>query len=394
MPYRYAVLGSGRQGTAAAYDLAKFGEAEKVTLADVNLEAAKCSASRVNGLLGQQIADFVQLDVTDHRALVEFLRGAPARDRPYDAFVSAVPYHFNLDITRAAIEAQSSMCDLGGNTGLVMEQLKLDPEAKRAGISIIPDCGQVPGLGTTLCCYAMQLLDRTRKIRMYDGGLPQQPRPPWNYALTFHIAGLTNEYSGTAIFLRDGRRVEVPCFQEYEEVEIPGVGKLEAFTTSGGTSTMPWTFEGQLEVLWNKTLRFPPHYAQFKAFSDAGLFDLTPIRVGQVEVVPREVFHALMGPRITDPQARDMVIIHIVAEGEKDGRPATVTLDLLDRYDEETGFTAMERITGWHAAIVCQMMARGETPRGAVPLELAVPGDRFVAQLWLRGIEVNVKREA
>jgi len=254
---------------------------------------------------------------------------------------------------------------------------------------MIPDCGQVPGLGTTLCCYAMQLLDRPREIYLYDGGLPLHPEPPWNYVLTFNIGGLTNEYFGTTVFIRDGRLVEVPCFQEYEEVEIPGVGKLEAFTTAGGTSTMPWTFEGKLDVLQNKTLRFAPHYAQFKAYSDAGLLDLTPARVGESEVVPREVLHALLTSRLTQPEARDQVVLHVVGRGEKDGRPARVVLDVLDRYDEETRFTAMERTTGWHAAIVCEMMARGETPRGAVPLEVAVPGDRFVAQLRERGIDVT-----
>jgi lysine 6-dehydrogenase len=381
MTYRYAVLGAGRQGTAAAYDIAKFGDAVQVTLADANLEAAECSANRVNWLLGRQIADFVQLDVTDHRSLVDFLSG-------YDAFLSAVPYYFNLEITRAAIEAKASMCDLGGNTALVRQQLQFDSAAKQAGISIVPDCGQVPGLGTTLCCYAMQLLAPPREVYLYDGGIPQDQQPPWNYVLTFNIGGLTNEYFGTTLFIRDGRLVEVPCFQEYEEVDIPGVGKLEAFTTAGGTSTMPWTFEGKLDVLMNKTLRFPPHYAQFKAFSDAGLLDLTPVRVGEVEIVPRDVLHALLIPRLTDPEARDMVVIRVVARGDKDGQPAQVVLDLLDRYDEATRFTAMERTTGWHAAIVCQMLAHGETPKGVVPLELAVPGDRFVAQLRQRGIEV------
>jgi lysine 6-dehydrogenase len=382
MTYRYAVLGAGRQGTAAAYDMAKFGDAVRVTLADVSLDAAGCSANRVNWLLGRPIADFVQLDVTDYRALVELLSD-------YDAFLSAVPYYLNLDIARAAVEAGVSMCDLGGNTALVRQQFQLDPAAKQAGISIIPDCGQVPGLGTTLCCYAMQFLDRPREVYLYDGGLPQRPQPPWNYVLTFNVGGLTNEYFGTTVFIRDGKLVEVPCFQEYEEIEIPGVGKLEAFTTAGGTSTMPWTFEGRLDVLMNKTLRFPPHYAQFKAFSDAGLLDLTPVQVGGVEVVPRDVLHALLTPRLTDPEPRDIVVIRVVARGDKGGRPARVVLDLLDRYDQATGFTAMERTTGWHAAIVCEMMARGETPKGAVPLELAVPGDRFVAQLRQRGIEVT-----
>ena len=48
MPYTYAVLGAGRQGTAAAYDMARWGEASRVFLADYNSEVARQAARRVN----------------------------------------------------------------------------------------------------------------------------------------------------------------------------------------------------------------------------------------------------------------------------------------------------------------------------------------------------------
>ena len=64
-------------------------------------------------------------------------------------------------------------------------------------------------------------------------------------------------------------------------------------------------------------------------------------------------------------------------------------LEIVDYYDDETGFTAMERTTGWHASIVAIMMAKGETPRGARPLEVAVPGAAFVRELKLRGIKLT-----
>jgi lysine 6-dehydrogenase len=64
-------------------------------------------------------------------------------------------------------------------------------------------------------------------------------------------------------------------------------------------------------------------------------------------------------------------------------------VDLVDYYDETTGFTAMERTTGWDGAIVAEMMARGDTPRGAVPVELAVDPAKFVAELRLRGFDLK-----
>jgi len=171
MSFVYAVLGGGRQGTAAAYDMAKFGDASQVLIADVSLEAAQQSAARVNKLIGREIAQARQLDVTHPAQLRSFLEGV-------DSFLSAVPYWHNPAITQAAIAARACMTDLGGNTDLVREQLKLSPQAEQAGIAIIPDCGQVPGMGTSLSVYAMSLLDETDEILMWDGGNPLHPQPP------------------------------------------------------------------------------------------------------------------------------------------------------------------------------------------------------------------------
>ena len=385
MGFRYAVLGAGRQGTACAYDMMKFGDADSVVLADLSLEAAEAAAARVNALLLTDRATGVELDVTDLVAVASLLEGV-------DAFLSAVPYYLNVDITRAAVQAGASMCDLGGNTDLVREQLGFNAEAKAAGISIIPDCGQVPGMGSTLMVYAMNLLDEAEEVFMWDGGLPQEPRPPFDYLLTFNIAGLTNEYAESPIFLRNGQPTLVPTMDELEELDFPPpVGRLEAFTTGGGVSTMPWTFEGKLKTLQNKTVRYPGHFDQLRAFYDLGLWSLAPVVVGEQEVVPRDLFHTLFQPLVTYPNDRDVVVIRIRATGRKEGRPTEVILDLMDFYDEETGFTAMERTTGWDAAIVAGMMARGQTPRGAVPVELAVPPDLFVQELAKRGIHVRTK---
>ena len=145
----------------------------------------------------------------------------------------------------------------------------------------------------------MTLLDEPRDIIMYDGGIPRYPTPPWNYILTFNIEGLTNEYFGTTLFLRDWKQYEMPCFEEYELVDFP-VGQLEAFTTAGGTSTMPWTFVGKLRTLQNKTIRWPGHYAQWKAFNDAGLIGLEPIEVDGTPVVPRHLLHTIEQAQLAD----------------------------------------------------------------------------------------------
>jgi lysine 6-dehydrogenase len=383
MSYRYAVLGAGRQGTAAAVDMARFGHAEEVLLVDIDPHAAQTSARRVNRLLGRRVAKAVQADVHDIHELASVLDGT-------SSLLSAVHYSLNLIITEVAIQIGANMCDLGGHTGVVRQQLELDTEAKAAGITVVPDCGMGPGMNISLGTYAMSLLDKPREVYIWDGGLPQDPAPPWDYALTFHIDGLTNEYYGNAYFLRDGQIVEVPCFEGFEELDFPPpLGRLEAFVTSGGLSTTPWTFQGRLDRLENKTLRYPGHWAQFRAFAQLGLFELEPVQLGGVHIVPREVFHLLLEPKITQPDIHDVCVIRAKCIGEEDGRPAEATVELIDYYDSETGLTAMQRLTGWHASIVAILSAEGRVHRGVIPVEVAIPGPVMVEEARRRGFSIR-----
>jgi lysine 6-dehydrogenase len=382
MAYSYVVLGAGRQGVAAAYDLALFGEASQVTLADSDSELARNAADQVNTLLNRKIADAVALDVRDDAAVRRALKG-------HHVALSAVPYFYNLALTRTAIACGVSFCDLGGNTEIVRQQHALDREASRAGVSVVPDCGMGPGMGNTLAVYAMGLVGEAEHIYMYDGGLPQNPTPPWNYALTFSIEGLTNEYYGGMTILRHGELFHAPCFTEFEMMDIPPIGRLEAFLIAGGVSTAPWTFRGRLKTYQLKVLRYPGTFAQLKAFSDLGLFDPKPIQVDGNQVIPRRVFHALFEPPVRVDRVKDVCIVRVVAVGKKNGRGVEATVDVIDYYDEKTGFTAMQRLTGWHMSIVAAMIAKGEIPAGSVPLELAVPGSTFVQEARKRGFKIT-----
>lgn len=389
MTYRYAVLGAGRQGTAAAYDMGKFGDAESVTLFDSDLSVAREAAQRVNLLLEKDVALASQIDVSNSAELTRALEGI-------DSFLSAVPYWLNPHISRCAIQAGASMTDLGGKTSLVLEQMKMDREAAEAGVSIVPDCGQVPGLGNSLAAYAISILDEAEEIYMWDGGIAQNPRPPFNYFLTFNIAGLTNEYYGTACFLRDGEITELPTFtdDEYELVEFPEpIGTLEAFVAGGGTSTAPWTYKSRLKTYQNKTLRYQGHFNQWKTLIDCGLLEEDPVELDDgTKVQPRRLLHAVLEPKLAPcPEDKDLVIVRIKGFGKKDGRRAEAFVEVIDYYDEKTGFTAMERTTGWHASIMAIFNARGTVPRGVKSVETAVPASKFIEELRRRGIPLEEK---
>lgn len=382
MPYSYIVLGSGRQTTASAYDLGKFGNAGKITLADADLARAQSAADWVNRLLGSPIAQALALDVRHEPAVRRALAG-------HDVALSGVPYFFNLALTKIAISSGVSFCDLGGNTDIVRQQHALDADAKRAGVRIVPDCGMGPGMGNTLGVHAMSLLDEAEHVYLFDGGIPRAPEPPWNYLLSFNIEGLTNEYYGGITLLRGGQLVHVPCFTELEMVDVPPIGTLEAFIVAGGVSTAPWTFHGKLKTYQLKILRYPGTFAQLKAFHDLGLYELDPVDVDGKPVIPRHFFHALFEPKVSAAVMDDVCIIRAHAVGSKDGRRTNAVVEVIDYYDPATGFTSMQRTTGWHLSIVASLMAQGRTPVGSVPLELAVPGDAFVHEARRRGFDIT-----
>jgi lysine 6-dehydrogenase len=377
--FKYGVLGGGRQGTAAAYDLARFGDAEYISIGDVDFGRAAESAGKVNDLVQKEIAVPSEVDVTNRDSLRRWLA-------PLDAVLSAVPYYLNLDVALACIDTRTYMADLGGNTEVVQEELGLHQKAAAAGVAIVPDCGLMPGLGNILAVYGIGKAANPKWVHIYVGGLPQNPKPPLNYKLSFNIEGLTNEYAGDAVILRNGSVSTVPSLSELEMVDFPQpLGKCEAFITAGGTSTVPWSLAGQIDEYWEKTVRYPGHRDQIKLFADAGFLSLEPVSVNGVEVVPRKLFHRLIAPLITFDEDPDVVVLRVDV-GDENG--LRFRMEMLDFYDPKTGFMSMERTTGFPAAMVVEMLAKGEIEPGARPLEKVVPADLYVSRLPARGLKL------
>ena len=380
MGYRYAILGGGRQGLAAAYDVARFGDAEAVTVFDHGLDRAEATARRVNELVERDVATGAELDVRDGGCVQQSLDGI-------DATVAAVPYFFTPSVAFACIHAGSHLCDLGGNTGIARRVLSLDDEARAAGVAIVPDCGLAPGLCNALATYGMEMMDDVDTVRVRCGGLPQNPKPPLFYKMVFNIAGLTDLYFGEATVLREGRVTKVETFSGLEEIDFPDpVGRCEAFITSGGTSTCPWTFEGKVREFDYKTVRYPGHYDRFKVMRDLGLLDLQPVELHGQKIIPRDFFHAVVKPRLRFPDDRDLVVLRVSVTGKKDGHDQTVVLEIIDFHDEKVGFSAMQRTTGFTAGTVAVLMAQGEIEPGATSLEAAVCGAKFVEAFKQRGV--------
>jgi lysine 6-dehydrogenase len=310
--------------------------------------------------------------------------------RRHDAALSAVPYFFNLGLAKAAVTAGCHFADLGGNNTVVRQELAMGKQARKRGVALAPDCGLSPGMASILAGELMRRVGgRAQALKIYVGGLPKTPRPPFGYQLVFSVEGLINEYVEPARVLRRGKLVTIEPLSEPENFEIAGFPPLTAFHTSGGTSTLPETFAGRVGECFEKTLRYRGHLALIRGLYDLGMFSSEKRKFGKVEIAPRTLTAKLFEQKFagSDP---DVVILRV--EAHFSGRVASFTL--VDDYDPRTKMTAMMRTTAWPASIVVQMLASGEIEaRGGILQERDVPADKFLEAMEGRGIRIEYAQE-
>ena len=374
---RMLVLGAGLQGSACAYDLLQNPDVKAVRLADLH-----------TGHLPQFLAPysgerliFTPLDVRDKEAVLALMRES-------DAVMSALPYYFNYDMAVCAVDAGVHFCDLGGNTEIVFKQKTLNERAVESKVSVIPDCGLAPGMVNIIAAEGIRRVGDAESVKIFVGGLPQQPEPPLNYQIVYSLEGALDYYTTPSWILREGRPERVDALSELEDVQFPNpVGTLEAFHTGGGISTMPWAYEGKIRTMEYKTLRYPGHAAIMRPIREMGLLSLDPVKVRGQHIVPRDAFIAAVSPQLSKPNGRDLVALRVEVTG-KNGR--RVAWQLLDHYDEATGISAMMRTTGFSLAITGVMQVDGRIgPAGVYTPDEAVPFQAYVDELRKRGVRIE-----
>src|SRR6195952_533660 len=298
---RMLVLGAGLQGCACAYDLLQNPEVTQVRLADLHFDHLP---SFLASYSGPRLIP-TPLDVRDREAVLAVMRES-------DAVMSAIPYYFNLQLAECAVEAGVHFCDLGGNTEIVFQQKALADRAKAKGITVVPDCGVAPGMVNIFAEHGIRQLDTVDSVRIYVGGLPQEPEPPLDYQIVYSLEGVLDYYTTKSWVIRGGERQQGTALSEVEPVHFDApVGELEAFHTAGGLSTMAWRYEGKIPTMEYKTLRYPGHAEIMETIRGLGLLDLEPVDVKGVKVVPRDVFVSVVGPKLTKPQGKDLLALRV-----------------------------------------------------------------------------------
>ena len=278
----------------AVFGLGKVGELVAVLLGHSGFKVVGYDASPRDCLE----FEVKSLDVTDREALRESLRGV-------DAVVSCLPYHLNIEVAEAANDTGVHYFDLTedvATTNRVKELAAANPTAAFA-----PQCGLAPGLIGIIGASLAAKFDEIRSIELKVGALPHNPTGLLGYAFNWSPEGVVNEYLNDCDVVRSGRRQMVPAMSETERVVIGGI-ELEAALTSGGLGTMCETYEGRLQRLDYKTMRYPGHFKQMHfLFDELGLRNRREL-AGEILIAAK--------PPVND----DIVYLHAAVEGKVDGQ--------------------------------------------------------------------------
>lgn len=349
------VLGCGLIGRTIALDLA--GDFE-VTVADYSRKALDALSDRS--------------DITKKEGSALDLGFVTELAREADIVCGVLPGHLEGAAQRRVIELGKNYVSPSG----FLNSDGLDALAKERGVTAVFDMGVAPGMSNYLLARGAHMLGSLDEGIVYVCGIPQKLDPPFNYRTVFCLEDTLGEYVLPARYVVNGKVCEAPALSGLEEVDIPGVGKLEAFFTDGLRSAA-YNIKGKLVA--EKTMRWPGYADTINILKAAGLLDSEPIEISGVKIVPRDFAAALLRPRWElrpDKGDRDYTIMRVVTRGPKGSDYVTYTWDMIDRLDEATMLHSMARTTGCPCAITARAIMSGMiAEKGFIAPELLAKDD-------------------
>jgi len=374
------VLGCGMMGRAIAYDLNRFSNFDEILIGDKDIQTRNSAKKFLKGTN----VDVIPLNVDKTNQLKNHFQKV-------DVVISAIPYRFNYKLAKMAIETKTHFVDLGGNNTIIENERSLFSKAKKNNVTIIPDSGLAPGLVSIITRDIVDHMDTVDSVKLRVGGLPRYPQPPLNYQIVFSPYGLINEYVENAIILDHEKIFEKKSMTEVESLEFPKpFGTMEAFLTSGGCSTLPFTYKDTIGYLDYKTIRYPGHCEKIKAILDLGFADETKMDFAGHPIAPRDVFVSLLTKHVPTT-GEDVVLLKVLSRGTKNSKKRSREYLMIDYYDTKRHITAMMRTTGYPVAITANMIENGTIQqRGVFCPEEIIPPSPFFAELKKRDITLSI----
>jgi len=381
--------GMGIQGRAALTDLAASPSVETIICADADLTGFE----RKSGFFDKSKVTPIKIDASAGNELVALLGSG------VNIVIDLLPRQLSETVCLAAIEAGVGVV----NTNYGYPIAGLDDRAKKAGVSIMPECGLDPGIDLIIYGRAVRRFDEIHVINSYCGGIPEKSAcdNPLNYKVSWTWEGVLSSTRRDARIIKNGRTVRISGDKQHEgdqihSIDYPGLGRLEAIPN--GDAVFFTDLLGITETIRETgrySLRWPGWSAFWHPLKELGFMSDEPVSGLPFELSPYQFLNRFLGPKLQYREdEKDLVVMVNVFEGLCGGKQIRWTVRMLIERGLNTGLMAMSKGVGFTASIVAQMIAGGEiTATGVLTPTLDVPGRLFMDRMAERGIIVEEAEE-
>ncbi|MFU8859563.1 MAG: saccharopine dehydrogenase C-terminal domain-containing protein [Cyclonatronaceae bacterium] len=379
---KIAIIGAGAVGTALTKLFCNDDSTSSVILIDRNGSILNATSAG--------LSDCTKLRT--HRLGMENRAAVKSLIKGFDCLVSALPHKNNFELAQLALEARIHYIDFGADDKILEKQMDLHDQASTEGIWLIPNAGLAPGLLNILVLKAFEQFETVRKIHIRAAGLPVHPEPPLNYYKSFSVQGLLCEYLNPSYVIENGNAVYTESLEGYERMTFstrPEIGEMEAFYTSGQSSSLVRHLDGRVNELNFKTLRYPGHRDIMKTVFNLGLASNQIIDV-RTNLTYRELLVRQL-QKYLPQNVEDVVLAKVILEGVKESRHVQLEYEIVHSYDHENNMSAQMACTAIPALLIARQLSGNLLPAtgGAKPPELVIDKNRFFEDIRATGISIH-----
>jgi saccharopine dehydrogenase-like NADP-dependent oxidoreductase len=337
------VVGCGKVGSEIARDLAASNEVDSVVAMDASPQNLKLLRKRVPRKI-----QTIRLSVSQKNRLHGLLRKV-------DLVCGALPGRLGFELISETVKAGRDIVDISYTP---RDAFLLQRKAKEVGCRVVPQCGVAPGFTNMCVGDASRRTEKMTSVEIFVGGLPEKPEPPLNYRIVFSLEDVVNEYSRPVQVIEEGKRKKVDALSGRGFASFPRVGRLEYFLTDG-LGSLPRSFPRTKEM-HEFTLRYPGHADMMSTLRLLGFFERKSVKIGGVEVEPRELTIELLRGAMSQGSPEDFLALRVDVKGSSSGKKIRLRYQLLDHYNRRLGVSAMARTTAYPCTSVALLMGRGD----------------------------------
>ncbi|MCK5856400.1 MAG: saccharopine dehydrogenase NADP-binding domain-containing protein [Bacteroidales bacterium] len=196
-----------------------------------------------------------------------------------DLVVSMIPPSMHVIVAKACIKNRVNMV----TTSYISPEMNaLDEEAKKAGIIILNEIGEDPGIDHM---GAMQMINQVKQeggkitsFESYGSGIPsfEHNNNPYGYKFSWSPRGLLKAGQTPAAYIKGGKKIEVSGEDLFENswlVEVDGLGVFETYPNRDSSNYIEEYGLVGVSDLYRGLLRYPGYCNSIQSMKDLKLLN-------------------------------------------------------------------------------------------------------------------------